>query len=76
LITTASQILFAENANFMHIKYPVSCSCGTLLAFHKTLSAITTNPPVGAFACYMIADILVMKLSQRLAPLTTHVAFC
>jgi hypothetical protein len=34
----------------------------------------TTNPPVGAFVCYVIADILVMKLSRRFAPLTTHVA--
>lgn len=28
----------------------------------------TTNPPVGAFVCYVIADILVMKIAQRLAP--------
>jgi hypothetical protein len=27
----------------------------------------TTNPPVGAFVCYVIADILVMKLAVRLA---------
>lgn len=26
----------------------------------------TTNPPVGAFACYVVADILVMKLAGRL----------
>jgi hypothetical protein len=26
----------------------------------------TTNPPVGAFVCYVIADILVMKMSRRL----------
>jgi hypothetical protein len=26
----------------------------------------TTNPPVGAFVCYMIADILVMKISRRI----------
>ena len=26
----------------------------------------TTNPPVGAFVCYVIADILVLKLSGRL----------
>jgi hypothetical protein len=29
----------------------------------------TTNPPVGAFVCYVIADILVMKIAARLAPL-------
>jgi hypothetical protein len=29
----------------------------------------TTNPPVGAFVCYLIADILVMKIAGRLAPL-------
>ncbi|HEU5088937.1 MAG TPA: hypothetical protein VFT99_15890, partial [Roseiflexaceae bacterium] len=29
----------------------------------------TTNPPVGAFVCYVIADILVLKLSARLQPL-------
>jgi hypothetical protein len=29
----------------------------------------TTNPPVGAFVCYVIADILVMKIAVRLAPL-------
>ena len=34
----------------------------------------TTNPPVGAFVCYVIADILVMRLSRRLARVTTHVA--
>jgi hypothetical protein len=28
----------------------------------------TTNPPVGAFVCYVIADILVMKLASRLSP--------
>jgi hypothetical protein len=26
----------------------------------------TTNPPVGAFVCYVIADILVMKIARRL----------
>ena len=25
----------------------------------------TTNPPVGAFVCYVIADILVMKLARQ-----------
>jgi hypothetical protein len=29
----------------------------------------TTNPPVGAFVCYVIADILVIKIAGRLAPL-------
>ena len=29
----------------------------------------TTNPPVGAFVCYVIADLLVMKISGRLEPL-------
>jgi hypothetical protein len=29
----------------------------------------TTNPPVGAFVCYVIADILVMKIAIRLARL-------
>lgn len=29
----------------------------------------TTNPPVGAFVCYVIADILVMKIAKRLGPL-------
>jgi hypothetical protein len=29
----------------------------------------TTNPPVGAFVCYVIADILVMKLARRIANL-------
>lgn len=32
----------------------------------------TTNPPVGAFVCYVIADIIVMKLSRRLAPVLTR----
>ena len=32
----------------------------------------TTNPPVGAFVCYVIADILVMKIS---AWRVWHVAF-
>lgn len=34
----------------------------------------TTNPPVGAFVCYVIADIIVMKLSRRLAPVMTFFA--
>ena len=29
----------------------------------------TTNPPVGAFVCYVIADILVIKIAERLARL-------
>jgi len=29
----------------------------------------TTNPPVGAFVCYVIADILVIKIAGRLARL-------
>jgi len=33
----------------------------------------TTNPPVGAFVCYVIADILVMKIAVRLAPLIARV---
>lgn len=28
----------------------------------------TTNPPVGAFVCYVIADILVIKITRRLTP--------
>ena len=32
----------------------------------------TTNPPVGAFVCYVIADILVMKIAARLSPLLTN----
>ncbi|HEY3229211.1 MAG TPA: hypothetical protein VGJ87_08325, partial [Roseiflexaceae bacterium] len=35
----------------------------------------TTNPPVGAFACYVIADILVMKIASRLAPLLRRPVF-
>ncbi|KAB8145947.1 hypothetical protein F8S13_02400 [Chloroflexia bacterium SDU3-3] len=27
----------------------------------------TTNPPVGAFVCYVIADVLVIKIARRLA---------
>jgi hypothetical protein len=29
----------------------------------------TTNPPVGAFVCYVIADILVLKIAGRIRPL-------
>ena len=28
----------------------------------------TTNPPVGAFVCYVIADLVVIKIAGRLAP--------
>jgi len=35
----------------------------------------TTNPPVGAFACYVIADILVMRIAGRLAPLLRKPVF-
>ena len=38
----------------------------------------TTNPPVGAFVCYVIADILVMKISAFLvlrAPIAVRQAF-
>jgi hypothetical protein len=31
----------------------------------------TTNPPVGAFVCYVIADILVMKIAGRIARLAS-----
>jgi hypothetical protein len=34
----------------------------------------TTNPPVGAFVCYVIADILVLKIALRLAPYLRGVA--
>jgi hypothetical protein len=32
----------------------------------------TTNPPVGAFVCYVIADILVMKMTLRLSWVVIH----
>ncbi len=33
----------------------------------------TTNPPVGAFACYVVADILVMKIAGRLGRFLPHI---
>lgn len=37
--------------------------------WHRHIHGLqTTNPPMAAFTCYLIADIIVMKLARRAAP--------